>query len=142
MLGDEDESFNSFDEALRYNPGNHLVLNNYAYFLALADKNLQKAEEMSSNAIRLMPSNATYLDTYAWVLFRRGEYTLALFYIEKAIAKEDGQAAEIYDHYGDILLQKDETQKAIQAWEQAIRLGGDSAVIKNKILLYTHENEH
>lgn len=143
LLGDEDEAFNSFDEALRYNPGNHLVLNNYAYFLALADKNLQKAEEMSSNAIRLMPLNATYLDTYAWVLFRRGEYTLALFYIEKAIAKEDGQAAEIYDHYGDILLQKGETQKAIQAWEQAIRLGGDSTtVIKNKILLYTHENEH
>lgn len=142
LLGKEDDAFNSFDESLRYDPSNHLVLNNYAYFLTLADKNLQKAEEMSSNAIRLKPSNATYLDTYAWVLFKRGQYALALFYIEKAIAKEDGQHSEIYDHYGDILLQKGEIQKAIQAWEQAIKLGDDSITIKNKILLYTHENEH
>lgn len=141
LLRKEEEAFFSYEKAISYDQSNHSVLNNYAYFLALKNQNLQKAEEMSSNAVKLMPSNATYLDTYAWVLFMREQYTLALFYIEKAIAKEDGQHSEIYDHYGDILLKKGETKKAIQAWQQAIILGDNSQIIKDKILRYSNENK-
>lgn len=141
LLGKEEEAFLSFEKAINYNQSNHLVLNNYAYFLALKNQDLQKAEEMSSNAVKLMPSNATYLDTYAWILFLREQYSLALFYIEKAITKEDGQHSEIYDHYGDILFKKGETEKAIEAWNKAIKLGDNSQTIKDKILKYTNENK-
>ena len=140
-LGDADAAFMAFEEAIRKDPSNHSVLNNYAYLLSLEDKDLQKAEEMICNAIKLMPSNATYLDTYAWILFKREQYTLALFYIEKAISKEDGQHSEIYDHYGDILQKKGDTKKALEAWKKAIELGENSQIIKDKIYKYTNENK-
>ncbi|GAO31297.1 hypothetical protein [Geofilum rubicundum] len=60
-------------------------MNNYAYYLSEMEIQLDKAEEMISNVIQLEPSNATYLDTYAWVLFKRGKYMEALFIIEQAM---------------------------------------------------------
>lgn len=42
---------------------------------------------MSAQCIKLEPDNATYLDTYAWIFFVQGNYTLAKIYIESALEK-------------------------------------------------------
>lgn len=65
------EAYKAYDEALKYNDKNVVVLNNYAYFLSLEKKDLKKAERMSALAVKLEPNNSTYLDTYAWIFLYR-----------------------------------------------------------------------
>ena len=67
-----------------------LDLNNYAYYLSLVGRDLDKAERMSGKVIERFPNNSTYLDTYAWILFKKGNYTLAKFYMETAIKNGGG----------------------------------------------------
>lgn len=82
-MGQEDKCYLAYDSCLIYKPNDAMVLNNYAYYLSLNKKNLQKAEEMSKKANEIEPNNATYLDTYAWVLFQMKRYNEAKVYIDK-----------------------------------------------------------
>ena len=78
-------------------------MNNYAYYLSLLNLKLELAEKMSGTVIQNNPDNATYLDTYAWVLFKKKDYRLAKFYIESAINNDKESSAVLIEHYGDIL---------------------------------------
>ena len=78
-------AFKSYEKALKLNPQNLSVLNNYSYYLSLEKMNLDKAEQMSGITIKAEPMNPTFLDTYGWVLYEQGAYTMAKIYIEKAI---------------------------------------------------------
>ena len=104
QMGNMEETYKAYDQALKYNENNAFVLNNYSYFLTLDKKDLKKAERMAALCIKLEPNNATYLDTYAWVFFMQGNYTLAKIYIENALSKDTENSAELVDHYGDILF--------------------------------------
>lgn len=127
------DAYKAYDEALKYNDKNVVVLNNYAYFLSLEKKDLKKAERMSAQTVKLEPNNATYLDTYAWIFFIQGNYTLAKIYIETALANDTTQSAELVDHYGDILFMKGEKDKALEQWKKAKELGKKSEVLDRKI---------
>jgi tetratricopeptide (TPR) repeat protein len=83
--GDEEKAFAAYERALRNNPNNVLVLNNYAYYLAVKNQDLDKALEMSTKAITAEPDNPTYLDTHAWVLYMKGDYKEAEKYMKKAL---------------------------------------------------------
>jgi tetratricopeptide (TPR) repeat protein len=82
---------------------------------------LDKAEEMISNVIQLEPSNATYLDTYAWVLFKRGKYMEALFIIEQAIENGGDTMGVVLEHYGDILYKVGNKEEALKYWKMALK---------------------
>ncbi len=131
-----EECYQYYDSALVYNSNNAMILNNYAYKLATNGGDLYKAENMSSRSINLEPDNTTYIDTYAWVLFKMNSYTLARIYMEKALDKlsdEDSLSAEYYEHYGDILIMLGETDKAIEQWNQALKLAPERTILKQKI---------
>lgn len=127
------EAYKAYDEALKYNADNVVVLNNYSYFLTLEKKDLKKAERMSARCIKLEPDNATYLDTYAWVFFTQGNYVLAKIYIENALSKDTSGSADLVDHYGDILYMTGEKEKALEQWEKAREMGKDTEVLREKI---------
>lgn len=129
-----DQTYKAYDEALKYNDNNIVVLNNYAYFLSLDKKDLKKAERMSAQCIKLEPDNATYLDTYAWIFFVQGNYTLAKIYIESALEKDKTKSAELVDHYGDILYMTGDKDKAVEQWKKARELGKESEVLDRKII--------
>lgn len=129
-----DQTYKAYDEALKYNDNNIVVLNNYAYFLSLDKKDLKKAERMSAQCIKLEPDNATYLDTYAWIFFVQGNYTLAKIYIESALEKDNTKSAELVDHYGDILYMTGDKDKAVEQWKKARELGKESEVLDRKII--------
>lgn len=74
-----------YERILGIDPYNLMVLNNYAYHLATHGGDLTKAEQMSQLTIREEPSNATYLDTYGWILHLKGQDDLAKFYLQKAL---------------------------------------------------------
>ncbi len=128
-----DEAFELFDKSVELSPDNYIALNNYAYYLSLVGRDLDKAERMSGKVIERFPDNSTYLDTYAWVLFKKGNYTLAKFYMEAAIKYGGEDNAVMLEHYGDILFMLNKLEEAKQYWEKAKENGGTSEVLLRKI---------
>ena len=120
--GETDESYACYDLALQYTPSNIPVLNNYAYFLAEEGRFLEKAEVMSRRTIEAEPTNTTYLDTYAWVLYKLQRYAEALTYIEQALACTSQPSDVLYEHAGDICYQLGDTPQALDYWRKALEL--------------------
>ncbi len=139
FLGNKVEAYAAYDSCLGWKPDNVGCLNNYAYYLSLDDKDLKKAETMSLKAINLEPNNATYLDTYAWVLYMQERYTEAKLFIDRTLENLDsiGEDSAIYEHAGDIYEACGENEKAVEFWKQALLLKPeDEATIRKKIKKY------
>lgn len=118
-LGQKDSAFVYFDKALALNPADEQVLNNYAYFLSLDKKNLEKARAMSEKVVKKHPKNATYLDTHAWVLFQMGRFEEAFTYMDEAIKNEKDPSGVMLEHYGDILYHLGKAKEALSWWKKA-----------------------
>lgn len=127
------ESSESYEKALHLESGNVYALNNYAYYLSLRDENLEKAEKMSLLSNELAPNNPSFLDTYAWILFRQKKFTEAKDWIEKAVKASENKNAVIIEHYGDILYHLNDKENALLNWKKALSLGEQSVVLKRKI---------
>mgnify|MGYP003316105520 CR=1 FL=1 len=119
-MGDTMKAMSVYDEALVLNPNAVSVLNNYAYMLAVKGVDLDKAERMSGKTVSVDPSSAVFLDTYAWVYFKKGDYQMALLYIEQALAKMGDDNAELLEHYADILYKTGNIEKAREMWNKAL----------------------
>ncbi len=132
-LNRKSEAFEIFDRVVEMDPENYIALNNYAYYLSLAGKNLDKAERMSGKVIERFPENATYLDTYAWVLFKKGEYKLARFYMESALQNSGEDNPTLLEHYGDILFKLQQPDKAVEYWLKSKELGESTDILERKI---------
>ncbi len=127
------EAFASYDKALKLNPENALVLNNYAYYLSLQAKNLDKAASMAKRSVELDPYNSNNLDTYAWVLYQQGNYEEALVWIEKAYNNKGSESGVVLEHYGDILFKLGKEQKALEFWKRAAEKPEHTDLLKKKI---------
>lgn len=127
------EAYAAYDSALVYNPSNIGALNNYAYYLSVERRDLDKAEEMSYKTVKAEPNNSTYLDTYAWILFEKGNYAEARIYIDNAI-KNDGEKSDvIVEHCGDIYFMTGDVDGALEYWKKALEMGSESKTLKQKI---------
>jgi tetratricopeptide (TPR) repeat protein len=130
-LKDYPKSDAAYESVLVVDPNNAHVLNNYSYYLSLRGQNLNKAKSMSEKLVKQHPNDATYLDTYAWVLYKMKDYAGARKYLEEAVAlKKD---ADIMEHYGDVLFQLGEKEQAVQQWIKAKSTGKSSDLIDKKI---------
>lgn len=130
-----------FEQMIREDPGNYMVLNNYSYYLAERGEKLEKAREWSSQVIRNHPDNFTYLDTYAWVLYKIGHYEDAEKYILEALDKGGSNDPEVNEHAGDIQMALGSYEMAMSYYRKAIILGGDSSEVQEKID-QIGENQH
>ena len=128
------EAYAAYDSALVYNPSNIGALNNYAYYLSVERRDLDKAEEMSYKTVKAEPNNATYLDTYAWILFEKGNYAEARIYIDNAMKSEGGDKSDvIVEHCGDIYYMTGDVDGALTYWKKALEMGSESKTLKQKI---------
>lgn len=141
QMKEEEKAFEAYEQSLKYNERNVVILNNYSYYLSLAKKDLDKAERMSAQVIKIEPNNSTYLDTYAWIYFVRGKYLMAKTYIEKAIENDRTNSPELRDHYGDILYMNGDKEKALEQWIKAKELGKESKTLDRKIEEKTYFEE-
>lgn len=132
QVKENEKSDENYEKALSLDPDNSYVLNNYSYYLSLRNENLEKAERMSRKSNELEPNNISFLDTYAWILFKLGRYSEALTWMEKAIAN-GARSGEMFEHLGDILFKLGEKDRALEAWKKAKETGGASALIEKKI---------
>ena len=128
------EAYAAYDSALVYNPSNIGALNNYAYYLSVERRDLDKAEEMSYKTVKAEPNNATYLDTYAWILFEKGNYAEARIYIDNAMKSEGGDKSDvIVEHCGDIYYMTGDVDGALTYWKKALEMGSESKTLKQEI---------
>ena len=98
------EKKEAYEQLLAADPHHVVALNNYAYLLATHNGDLQQAEQYSQQAIQREPNNPIYLDTYAWILYLRGEQSLAELYIRQAVSLlGDNIPKEVEEHYKKII---------------------------------------
>lgn len=132
QLDDFQKSDEYYDKALKINPNNDYVLNNYAYYLSLRGEDLEKAAQMAKKATELKPSSSN-MDTYAWVLFKLGYYDEAKLWLEKAIDAGAQNNAVIIEHYGDVLWKLGMEQEALIQWKKAAEAGEGSKLLNKKV---------
>ena len=121
--GQDVGAFASYDSCLQWKADHVPCLNNYAYYLSTEEKDLQRAELMSYKTIKEEPQNATYLDTYAWILFVQERYAEAKIYIDQAVAcdtTDSVPSSVILEHAGDIYIKNHEPEQAVSYWQQAL----------------------
>ena len=121
----------AYEAALVSDPNNVGVLNNYSYFLSLRGEKLEKAKQMSGKVVKQFPDNDTYLDTYAWVLYKMKDYAGAKTSLERALLTT--KDASVIEHYGDVLYQLGEKDKAVAQWQRARKTGVASDLLERKL---------
>jgi tetratricopeptide (TPR) repeat protein len=113
------DSDKCFEEILRIDKENLVISNNYAYYLAIRGDNLKRAEELSLYTLEIQPNNPTFLDTYGWILFKKGKYNDALRFTESAIRNGAYENSEVLMHYGDIMMELGRCNEALEAYDRA-----------------------
>ena len=126
--------YKAYDKSLRYFADNAMVLNNYAYFLSLDNRDLDRAHTMITRALALAENNSTYLDTMAWVLYRLGRYAEAKKYMQQALSLDRSRSAELALHYGDILHALGEDFMAKTYWRKALERGAKKEEIEKRFM--------
>ncbi len=118
-------------------PDDAMALNNLGYNLADQGRKLPEAEALVRRAIELdafdrrkrgaaEAVSGTYLDSLAWVLFRRGKAAEARALFEQVVATPDGgHDPTVWDHYGDVCFRLGDKPKAKAAWEKAAEYYAD-----------------
>lgn len=127
-----DQSFKNYEESLGINPENAVILNNYAYYLSLQQRNLAKAEKMAQEALNIDPQNTSYLDTLGWIYYQKEEFQKAKKYIQAAIDTEQA-SAEVLEHMGDVMNKLDKPQEAKTWWKKALDKDSTRTHLKDKI---------
>lgn len=125
LLNNKEKSHEAYDRVLRAKPDNIYVLNNYAYYLSLDNQDLEKALQMSAKTIKAEPKNPTYLDTYAWILYKLDRYDEALKYMNKVFKYDKNPQGINYEHLGDIQYKLGDTKNAMKNWKKAKKAGGE-----------------
>ena len=141
--GREQEAFAAYDSCLQWKDDNIGCLNNYAYYLSEKGLQLEKAEQMSYRTIKAEPKNATYLDTYAWILFMQKRYSEARIYIDQTLQCDSDSSSVLLEHAGDIYYQAGEKEQAITLWQQALEKATEDRrqVLTRKIKLKKYLKE-
>ena len=134
--GEIKKGYKAYDKALKINSNYIYVLNNYAYFLCLEGKNLKKAFAMSAKTVEAEPDNATYLDTYGWILFLLGRPEDAKPHFKRAMMYGGKDSPVIMDHYAEVLFSLGEYDRAMMYWNKALLINnGEIKDLEDRVRL-------
>ena len=126
-------SYAAYERSLRYDADNVLVLNNYAYFLTIEGRDLERALAMASRATALEDGNPTYLDTHAWVLYKLGRLDEARKMLQRAVVLDSQNSPALLAHYGDVLEALGERFMAEVYWRRALEKGYSEELIEPRL---------
>ena len=118
--GDKNQAVNMYEIAYNLKDDDVTVLNNYAYILSEMNVDLDKALKMSKKTLSLAKNVSSYLDTYAWILYRLEKYSEAEIYLRKAITYnvDKKQLYILYEHLAGVL---DKLNRLDEAMEEMIK---------------------
>ena len=126
------ECYRAYERSLAYWGDNTAVLNNYAYFLSLEERDLERALTMAQRVVELTDNNPTYLDTEGWILFKLGRTEEARRVLQRAVALDAQQSPTLMIHYGDILHALGEQFMAEIYWRRALEKGYNARQIEKR----------
>jgi tetratricopeptide (TPR) repeat protein len=132
-IGKKDSAYYYYEIVISKDKNNLGLMNNYAYYMAESNEKLDKALDLSYYTIQREPKNATYLDTYAWIVYKKKMYKTALKYIKLAYKYNSEKSYEIIIHYGDISYCCGKKALAVEKWKESLTLGADSVKIEEKL---------
>ena len=75
---------------------------------------------MSRITVEKEPDNATYLDTFGWILYLQGRSEEAKPYFKHAMLYGGKESAVTMDHYAEVLFDLKEYSLAFVYWNQAL----------------------
>lgn len=134
-LGRRHESIESLKKVVRLTPDDADALNYLGYTYADMGIELDQAEVMIREALKLKPDDGYYIDSLGWVFFQRGEYETALKWLLKALALVDDDPV-IFEHLGDVYEKLGQKKKAGLYYRRSLEAGPkNSSVIQLKIKL-------
>ena len=134
QVGEDEKAYKAYDASLKINSDNPLVLNNYAYYLSLEGKELDRAKKMAKKSNELDPDNASNQDTYGWVLYMLGDYEAALEWIGMSVKNHGTANSEVLEHYGDTLYKLGREKEALKYWKKALDAdNGGTEFLKKKV---------
>ncbi len=132
FLEEHEKSDKAYDDALKINPDDAYVLNNYAYYLSLRKEKLDKAEKLSKRSNDLVRENSSYIDTYGWILFQEAKYQESEEWLVRAV-KLAAKKPLILEHYGDVMFKLGKQDEALKYWKKSNEVGGNSDALLKKI---------
>jgi len=122
------EAADAFKQVLRLRPGEPVASNNLGYMWTEMGVNLDSAKALIKVALRHDSTNGAYLDSYAWVYYKLGDYEKALHYMNEALKQEEMLKEPVtYEHLGDIYFKMEDYTAAEKAYRQAIKLKTEDA---------------
>lgn len=129
--------FKLYEEAIELDPANYMAMNNLAYFMSEEGMDLPRALRLAEEALASAPENSTFIDTYAWALFKNRKYDEAKEHIDLALSayeeNDEEASAEILEHAGDIYYMCGEPEKAKEFWKRALKLAPDNELLARKV---------
>ncbi len=126
------EAVTTFQDLISLNPNSDQALNYLGYMLADNGQQLQYALDLIERAIEISPNNGAYIDSYAWVHFKLGNYKLALAELEKAALIISNDAV-IFEHLGDVHRKLGQDDKAHEQYQKALELNPESLNLEEKM---------
>lgn len=133
-MKDFEGAYAFYEEALVISPEETLVLNNYAYFLAEGDRDLKKALKMAEKVMEKEGDNDTYIDTYAWVLYKMGKYRSAYSAMMRIFEKEGERDPDVLEHMGYILKAMGKCNEAVDYWRSALEKDSTKTYLEEEII--------
>lgn len=128
-----DASYACYEEALKLSPDDPLLLNNYAYFLAEGDRDLKRALKMALKVMETEGDNPTYIDTYAWVLYKMGRYRDAHREMSRIFEQSSNRDPELLEHMGFIKRDLGKCEEAVDYWREALRVDNTKTYLEEEI---------
>lgn len=127
-----EKSDKAYEDALKIDPDDAYVLNNYSYYLSLRKEKLDKAEKFSKRSNEISPNNPSYMDTYGWILFQQKKYKEAEEWLSLAV-KLGSKRPDILEHYGDVMYMLNKPEEALNYWKLSQEAGGKNEILLKKI---------
>lgn len=125
MSGDFQSAETTLRVLLKQSPGNPIALNNLGYFLTERNVKLDEALELIQQALKIDPTNPSYLDSLGWAYFKLGKFDKAEKYLKDAL-RFDISSPTINEHLGDVYHQQGKSELAKSAWQKALNLVSDT----------------
>lgn len=125
VSGDPKGAESTLRDLLKETPGNPIALNNLGYFLLERNERYDEALELIQQAVKVDPTNPSYLDSLGWAYFKLGKLIEAEKSLKDAL-RFDSSSGTINEHLGDVYHKQGKSDLSKASWTRAVSLFSDA----------------
>ena len=129
--GNVELAVKTLEEIIAKHPNHDQALNYLGYMFADRGERLDYAQQLIERALQIAPDNAAYVDSYGWVMFRKGDFQQAITHLKRAVDLTEDPT--IFDHLGDAYQAQGDTTSARRCWQKALEMNPDNSNIQKKM---------